>query len=250
MKYFHFIPAACIFLFCQCGGQDSHFLSDTKYIPVFSEDSCQYIDHGDNLHFTGAYSDASLFYDNMALICNQSDKKWGYIDDSGELQYPAVYTRATIFNENRAWVVRPDEAPCAIDTKGRLQLTLTRASKVMIFCEGMAAFAQKEKKGERWGFIDKSGTPVIKPLYKDVKPFSSGLAAVKNEQNLWGYIDSKGIERIPAQFSSAESFSKERHAVVRSAKSGLFQVIDTKGDTLWTIECDALRREYLSDKER
>lgn len=52
MKYFHFIPAACIFLFCQCGGQDSHFLSDTKYIPVFSEDSCQYIDHGDNLHFT------------------------------------------------------------------------------------------------------------------------------------------------------------------------------------------------------
>ena len=86
MKYFHFIPAACIFLFCQCGGQDSHFLSDTKYIPVFSEDSCQYIDHGDNLHFTGAYSDASLFYDNMALICNQSDKKWGYIDDSGELQ--------------------------------------------------------------------------------------------------------------------------------------------------------------------
>lgn len=74
MKYFHFIPAACIFLFCQCGGQDSHFLSDTKYIPVFSEDSCQYIDHGDNLHFTGAYSDASLFYDNMALICNQSDK--------------------------------------------------------------------------------------------------------------------------------------------------------------------------------
>ena len=240
MKYFHFIPAACIFLFCQCGRQDSHFLSDTKYIPVFSEDSCQYIDHGDNLHFTGTYSDASLFYDNMALICNQSDKKWGYIDDSGELQYPAVYTRATIFNENRAWVVRPDEAPCAIDTKGRLQLTLTRASKVMIFCEGMAAFAQKEKKGERWGFIDKSGTPVIKPLYKDVKPFSSGLAAVKNEQNLWGYIDSKGIERIPAQFSSAESFSKEGHAVVRSAKSGLFQVIDTKGDTLWTIECDAL----------
>ena len=55
MKYFHFIPAACIFLFCQCGGQDSHFLSDTKYIPVFSEDSCQYIDHGDNLHFTGAF---------------------------------------------------------------------------------------------------------------------------------------------------------------------------------------------------
>lgn len=110
----------------------------------------------------------------------------------------------------------------------------------MIFCEGMAAFAQKEKKGERWGFIDKSGTPVIKPLYKDVKPLSSGLAAVKNEQNLWGYIDSKGIERIPAQFSSAESFSKEGHAVVRSAKSGLFQVIDTKGDTLWTIECDAL----------
>ena len=61
----------------------------------------------------------------------------------------------------------------------------------------------------------------------------------KTRKNSMGYIDSKGIEQIPAQFSSAESFSKERHAVVRSAKSGLFQVIDTKGDTLWTDECDA-----------
>ena len=59
MKYFHFIPAACIFLFCQCGGQDSHFCPIPN-TPVFSEDSCQYIDHGDNLHFYRAYSDASV----------------------------------------------------------------------------------------------------------------------------------------------------------------------------------------------
>ena len=90
MKYFHFIPAACIFLFCQCGGQDSHFLSDTKYILVFSEDSCQYIDHGDNLHFTEHIPMPPVLQTIWPLICNQSDKKWGYIDDSGELQYPAV----------------------------------------------------------------------------------------------------------------------------------------------------------------
>lgn len=232
-------------LLCQCGGYDSHFLSETEYIPVFSEDSCRYIDDNDEQLFAEPYTEASLFYDDMALVCNESDNKWGYIDDNGKLLFPAVYTGATIFHENRAWVVRPDEAPCAIDTKGRLQLTLTRASKVMIFCEGMAAFAQKKENRERWGFIDKTGNTIIKPVYKEVKPFSQGVAAVKNEEGLWGYIDNQGVERIPARFRSAESFSKRQQAVVASKESGKFQIIGITGDTLATIEC----QELVSDGE-
>lgn len=240
MQYFHFALVASILLFCQCSGHDSHYLSHSDYIPVFSEDSCRYIDPDDQQHFADTYSDASLFYEGLALICHSADNKWGYIDDNGELQYPAVYTAATIFNENRAWVVRPDEAPCVIDAKGRLQLTLTRASQATIYCEGLAAFAQKEKNKEQWGFIDKTGHTVVEPIYTEVKLFSQGRAAVKNGKGLWGYIDTEGNEIIPPQYTSAESFSKRQQAVVASKESGKFQVIGITGDTLATIECQKL----------
>lgn len=245
MKHSYLSLALIIPLLCQCGGYDSHFLSETDYIPVFGEDSCRYIDDNDTQWLAEPYTEASLFYEDMALIRNESDKKWGYIDDNGELLFPAVYTGATIFHENRAWVVRPDEAPCAIDSKGRLQLTLTRASKVMIFCEGMAAFAQKKGNRERWGFIDKAGNTVIEPIYKEVKPFSQGVAAVKNEKGLWGYIDNRGAEQIPARFRSAEPFSLKQQAVVASEESGKSLVIGITGDTLAEIECE----ELISDGE-
>lgn len=239
MKYSFLLPAALMLLLCQCSGNTSYILTETDYIPVFAGDSCLYIDRDDEPRFVGPYTSASLFYDDMALVCNQADDKWGYIDDKGELVYPAVYTAATIFHENRAWVVRPNEAPCAIDTKGRLQLTLTQASQVMIFCEGMAAFAQKEKDGERWGFIDKSGNVIIKPIYREVKPFAQGVAAVKNEEGLWGYIDAQGVEKIAPCYESAESFSPQQQAVVQ-VKPGTFRVIGLQGDSIWQTDCEAL----------
>ncbi|WP_272960575.1 WG repeat-containing protein [Barnesiella viscericola] len=239
MKMCSLLSAALLLLFCQCGGNDSYILTETDCIPAFAGDSCLYIDRDDEPRFVGPYADASLFYDDLALVRHAADGKWGYIDDSGELVYPAVYTAATIFHENRAWVVRPDEAPCAIDTKGRLQLTLTQASKVMIFCEGMAAFAQKGKRGERWGFIDKSGKEVIKPLYRAVKPFAHGLAAVQDEKGRWGYVDPLGVETIPPHYEAAESFSAHRQAVVQ-VQEGVFRVIDLQGDSIWQTDCEEL----------
>ena len=226
-------------LLCQCRGNDSYILTETDFMPVFTGDSCLYIDRNDKPRFTGSYAGASLFYNGMALVYNRADDKWGYIDDEGELIYPAVYTAATIFHENRAWVVRPDEAPCAIDSKGRLQLTLTRASKVMIFCEGMAAFAQKGKRGERWGFIDKNGTPLVKPVYRAVKPFGQGVAAVQNEKGLWGYVDARGVETIEPRYKKAESFSTHRQAVVQ-VKPGTWRVIGLQGDSIWQTDCEEL----------
>jgi hypothetical protein len=33
--------------------------------------------------------------------------------------------------------------------------------------------------GNKWGFVNKSGTYVIKPLYEDVGQFHNGIALVK-----------------------------------------------------------------------
>ena len=39
----------------------------------------------------------------------------------------------------------------------------------------------------RWGFINVRGENVLSNLYDEVRPFSEGLAAVRQEDR-WGYI--------------------------------------------------------------
>ncbi|MEP6796092.1 MAG: WG repeat-containing protein [Saprospiraceae bacterium] len=48
--------------------------------------------------------------------------------------------------------------------------------------------ADYESPGSKWGFLNKEGKVVIKPVYDDVGLFSEGLVAV-NQKGLWGYIN-------------------------------------------------------------
>ena len=45
--------------------------------------------------------------------------------------------------------------------------------------------------GDRWGFVDKSGTLAINPQFERVDVFSGGLAAFRLG-NQWGYVDAMG----------------------------------------------------------
>jgi hypothetical protein len=57
------------------------------------------------------------------------------------------------------------------------------------------------KKGELWGFANRSGKIIIPPKYTDVKHFdSNGLARVERN-GYFGKIDSTGNEIIPCIFS-------------------------------------------------
>lgn len=70
------------------------------------------------------------------------------------------------------------------------------------FSEGLSPV----KRGDLWGFLDKSGQIVIEPAYTNVGGFSEGLALVSKD-GLFGYIDHSGQEVIPPQFQDAVSFS-------------------------------------------
>src|SRR5687768_17614415 len=60
----------------------------------------------------------------------------------------------------------------------------------------------------RFGFMDKSGNVVIKPLFWEEIDLSEGMASVKNMKNQWGYIDKTGKLVIDYQFASADDFSE------------------------------------------
>lgn len=44
----------------------------------------------------------------------------------------------------------------------------------------------------RWGYINKSGTMVVKPRFERALGFSQGRARVRVGDK-WGYIDRKGV---------------------------------------------------------
>ncbi|RSK42388.1 WG repeat-containing protein [Hymenobacter perfusus] len=47
----------------------------------------------------------------------------------------------------------------------------------------------------RWGVLDATGQLVVQPVYDEVKPFSEGMAAVKQGAK-WGFIGEDGQEKI------------------------------------------------------
>lgn len=98
-----------------------------------------------------------------------------------------------------------------IDSKGILQAS--RFNYQPYFSEGLATFS----KDGRYGYMDKNGTVVIKPIYKSARAFSQGLAAVALD-NAWGYINKKGETVIKPAYISAGTFS-DGVAVVNTGKS-------------------------------
>lgn len=63
----------------------------------------------------------------------------------------------------------------------------------------------------KWGFVNAVGKVVIKPEYLEAKPFSGGLAAVKQKaesgSELWGFIDKHGKVVIAPQFQEVGGFA-------------------------------------------
>ncbi|MBL8222676.1 MAG: WG repeat-containing protein [Bryobacterales bacterium] len=93
------------------------------------------------------------------------------------------------------------------------------------FSEGLAAVGVGGKRnasgevttmdGGKWGFIDATGKIIIPPQFDEVKPFSSGVAAVWSQQKKkFGLIDRTGALIVPYVFDAIEPFY-EGLAVVR-----------------------------------
>jgi hypothetical protein len=66
----------------------------------------------------------------------------------------------------------------------------------------------KNKFGKKLFINTKGDVTIDGSKYKDVKPFSYGLAPVKNEEGYWGYINSKNVLVIPFMYDEAKNFSK------------------------------------------
>lgn len=75
------------------------------------------------------------------------------------------------------------------------------------------------KKGNKYGFIDKTGKIIVPFEYDYADSFSEGLARVRKGRK-WGYIDKVDQLVILFQFDEATSFDKGLARVKKEGKSG------------------------------
>jgi hypothetical protein len=190
-------------------------------------------------------SDVGAFHDGMACVRGHSYSF--FIDKAGEvvLELPQYDCYDRGFKEGLA-AVRINNGVVGgvhgfINTSGKQVMSLPRYDEVWGFSCGMATVGvAAEKAGDgsykvdkiKYGYIDKSGTEIIRPQYNYAQDFSEGLAAVKINDK-FGYIDNTGNIVIPFQYDWAQEFS-EGLACVGKNKKPCF--IDKSGNVVITVK--------------
>lgn len=86
--------------------------------------------------------------------------------------------------------------------------------------------------GGKWGYIDKSGSLVIKPQYDMAWDFSEGLASVQVGMKR-GYIDDKGAMVIATQYDLSRPFSDGLAAVYTNAQKWGNFIVFNRGSGGW-----------------
>lgn len=160
----------------------------------------------------GGWRIGSPFSNGFALVYD-TDTNFAFVDTEGK--YRANYDKATPFAGGYAAVFTYRNGWQIIDTTFKVVASLgEKYSEVEQVAEGKAAFMVGDKPlffGEDntlMGVVDvATGKEIIAPTFKQIKPFSEGLAAAQDAQTLlWGYIDASGKWVLPAQWVEAEPF--------------------------------------------
>ncbi len=121
----------------------------------------------------------SIFNDGIAIAQDKSSKLFCYVDENLNklIEFPNNVIHLTNFSEGVAWIKEKTKNPKLINLKNEKIFYCVGCEQVKNFSEGLSAF--KNNDGQ-WGFIDKSGN-IKFMLSKDVfyvSNFSEGLAQI------------------------------------------------------------------------
>jgi hypothetical protein len=130
---------------------------------------------------------------------DQDLHRWGYADADGNLVIGTEYAEVQPFREGVAWVRRPEGTRWALlDESGRVLIEANNGYRsVGSFSDGLA-WVSMDGTGN-WMAVDTSNIVVIPPGFDDVRPFRSGLAAVRVGGG-WGAVDRTGAVVVPTRY--------------------------------------------------
>jgi hypothetical protein len=173
----------------------------------------------------------------------------GYVSLQGDWAIPPKYVETLPFRENLAAVKVRTQAPGGvtrtmndlwgfIDRTGTLVIKPAFSGVVLGFSDGLACVEQ----AGAWGYIDPTGQFKIAPRFREAKAFSDGLGAFKIDGR-WGFVDRIGTFVIPARYQDCSPFSEALAAVKVRGRWGF---IDKTGRT--AIEPKFLTAEGFSNR--
>ena len=169
----------------------------------------------------------------IAADFEESLYKWGYINKRGRLVIEAIYDECKNFNDGLA-VARKKDKWGYIDKSGRIAIPL-QFQEVYDFSDSMAVVKHYGKKYE---VINHKGDPILSKTYDEIKNFTEGFAAAKDNNN-WTYIDYSGKELIAPMFTKAYPF---KNGLAKVKLAGKYGIIDTNMEFIIEPELD-----YIAD---
>ena len=150
-----------------------------------------YIDHSGQWILEPKYSNVQDFSENLAAVELQVPggvDEWMFIDKVGAVVVRGPFNGPSSFKQGFACVLAPGGKQFFINVAGRMQFPGVQCESLNSeFSDGLAPV----RFGRQWGFIDKSGSTSIQPIFDRVGNFRNGLAvAVAGRDH--GWINTKG----------------------------------------------------------
>jgi len=172
------------------------------------------------------------------LIAAEKEGKWGYADKTGNLVIAYQYDDASDFSNGLGVVVDGDWYG-AIDATGETIVPF-KYDYLGDFSDGLSLFS-KNRNG-LLGFIDIKGNEAIPAIWNMGLGFSEGMAAVGIKDNgdyKWGFIDTTGSLVIKPQYDAVYIENGEESSEARGGyfKDGQVKVYNMS-DKLYTITID------------
>lgn len=171
----------------------------------------RFIDKNRKNVFDEYYIGATDFSEGKALVRKQKYKKGmnsGFddfvINTKGKRLFTEgdKFTLKGVFKDGFAACVLKNQKQSFVNESGDVKLP--EFEEVRDFSDGMAAV----KNNGKWGFINTAGTTIIELTYNDVADFSEGMAAVNANGSTWSYIDKTGKEHFSGVVGIDKSVSK------------------------------------------
>lgn len=200
-----------------------------------------YLDSKNN---TGAIYDGLLRVSDNLIAFEQAGF-CGFLRADAEVALPARFAAVRSFVDGfaAAQATKADGGGWGyIDKRGEFVFKDRRGEieDVKSFSDGMAAIQVRGK----WGFIDRSFRPRVKPKYDDVRGYHDGLAAVSRD-GVWGYITKTGKKVVwdleeahdfpdPARLEPEARLDDKPVSLALAKKDGLYGYLDKRGK--WRIE--------------
>lgn len=185
----------------------------------------------------------SIFQEGRALFMTNSGK-YGYIDVNGRIVIEPIYDNASLFYNNSALVYKAQNGEpretLLINKDGVEYFKVNPDNSVqLLLSEHKVPYSEKIDGKNACGILNEHGEKILKASvkYGNILPFYNGYATYQNQSYEYGLIDKKGNVIIRPKYTNL-LVSED---VLLYEKDGKFGLVSYNGDKI----SDAIYKEIL-----